>query len=160
MTPAEALLHLRYSGWASRKLVDAVRALPPDDLNKPLGVSHGSLLGTLGHVYWADCIWCSRAVDPAVVLPSEMTLEALASDWPAVQQKWETWAAALGEDALAQPIHYKTLNGTPGMTPAWQIVMHVVNHATLHRGQAMAMLRQLGVKPPPTDLIYYYREIG
>jgi len=34
-----------------------------------------------------------------------------------------------------------------------------VNHATLHRGQVMSMLRQLGVKPPATDLIFYYRDL-
>ena len=38
--------------------------------------------------------------------------------------------------------------------------MHVVNHATLHRGQAMGMLRQMGIEPPHTDLLYYYRELA
>ena len=37
-----------------------------------------------------------------------------------------------------------------------QIVMHVVNHATLHRGQVMAMFRQMEIKPPATDLMGYY----
>jgi uncharacterized damage-inducible protein DinB len=41
----------------------------------------------------------------------------------------------------------------------WQIVTHVVNHATLHRGQIVAMLRQLGAKPPATDILWYYREL-
>jgi uncharacterized damage-inducible protein DinB len=50
------------------------------------------------------------------------------------------------------------MDGKPFETPVWQIVLHVVNHATLHRGQAMALLRQLGMKPPPTDLIFFYRE--
>ena len=49
--------------------------------------------------------------------------------------------------------------GDPFETPLWQIVLHVVNHATLHRGQVMAMLRQLGIPPPPTDLISYYRSL-
>jgi uncharacterized damage-inducible protein DinB len=44
------------------------------------------------------------------------------------------------------------------VSPIWQIVLHLVNHATLHRGQVMAMLRQLGAVPPPTDLMVYYRE--
>jgi uncharacterized damage-inducible protein DinB len=160
MTPPEALLHLRYSGWASRKLMDAARALPSGDLNKPLGVSHGSLLGTLGHVYWADRLWCTRTADPSLDPLSEATWELLEHDWPLIQQKWEDWAAALDGDALAQAISFTGLNGKPYQMPAWQIVLHVVNHATLHRGQAMAMLRQLGVKPPATDLIFYYRELG
>jgi uncharacterized damage-inducible protein DinB len=34
--------------------------------------------------------------------------------------------------------------------------MHVVNHGTLHRGQIVCMLRQLGVKPPATDIVFSY----
>ena len=44
------------------------------------------------------------------------------------------------------------------MQPIWQIVMHVVNHGTLHRGQIVGMLRQLGVKAPATDIVFYYYE--
>jgi uncharacterized damage-inducible protein DinB len=50
-------------------------------------------------------------------------------------------------------------DGSPGETPASQLVLHVVNHATLHRGQVIGMLRQLGVKPPNTDLFFYLREL-
>ena len=45
--------------------------------------------------------------------------------------------------------------GNAGL-PAWQIVMHLVNHGTLHRGQFVGMLRQLGVKPPTTDILFYF----
>jgi uncharacterized damage-inducible protein DinB len=38
--------------------------------------------------------------------------------------------------------------------------MHVVNHATLHRGQVMGMLRQMGIDPPHTDLMNFYRELA
>ena len=51
------------------------------------------------------------------------------------------------------------MDGKQYESPVWQIVLHVVNHATLHRGQVVAMLRQLGMTPPGTDLIYYYREL-
>jgi uncharacterized damage-inducible protein DinB len=37
-------------------------------------------------------------------------------------------------------------------------VVHVVNHATLHRGQIVGMLRQLTMKPPATDILFYYYE--
>jgi uncharacterized damage-inducible protein DinB len=36
--------------------------------------------------------------------------------------------------------------------------MHVVNHATLHRGQIVGVLREFGVKPPTTDIVFYYYE--
>jgi uncharacterized damage-inducible protein DinB len=34
-------------------------------------------------------------------------------------------------------------------------MQHVVNHATLHRGQVVGMIRQLGLQPPAVDLLYY-----
>jgi len=36
--------------------------------------------------------------------------------------------------------------------------MNLSNHSTYHRGQVAAMLRQLGEKPPSTDLIRFYRQ--
>jgi uncharacterized damage-inducible protein DinB len=36
------------------------------------------------------------------------------------------------------------------------VVLHLVNHGTLHRGQVMGMIRQLGIVPPGTDLLHYY----
>ena len=52
------------------------------------------------------------------------------------------------------------LDGTPFESSLKQVVLHVVNHATLHRGQVMGLFRQAGVKPPATDLIFYYRELA
>jgi uncharacterized damage-inducible protein DinB len=80
--------------------------------------------------------------------------------WPRIQKGWEEWAAAVTPEELVRVVDYKDLKGNPHSTPVWQIALHVVNHATLHRGQAMSLLRQLGVAPPPTDLIFYYREIN
>jgi uncharacterized damage-inducible protein DinB len=43
--------------------------------------------------------------------------------------------------------------------PFWQILVHVVNHATLHRGQAMSILRQMGIAPPAhIDVMNFHRE--
>ena len=65
-----------------------------------------------------------------------------------LQQRWEDWAAALTDPDLTRVVDYKDHEGQRHMRlRVWQIVLHVVNHATLHRGQVMAMLRQLGVAP-------------
>lgn len=161
MTAPEARLHLRYSGWASRKLVDAARELSPEDRTRPMGVSHESLQKTLGHIYAADQVWYSRTADSSMPLPAvgqEYSMEALIGDWAELQKKWEAWANSLGDADLEHVAAYKLRDGTPGQTAVWQIVMHVVNHGTLHRGQVMAMMRQLGAKPPATDLIFFYRD--
>ena len=159
MTSAEARLHLRYSAWASRKLVEAVRAVPDPDFEKSVGISHGSLLGTLAHVHWADWLWFTRVVEPREQ-PAQ-TREALETVWPELQDKWIAWAEGASDAELNRVVVYKSiLDGQMARTPAWQIVLHVVNHATLHRGQVMGMLRQTGIPPPHTDLMNFYRELA
>ena len=155
MTVEEIRLHIFYSGWASRKLLDAALALSEEEQQREFGVSHKSLIGTLEHIFRGDRIWFSRVVDPTVLEANE----TLAIAWPQIQKRWEDWAAALTDQEIARDVDYTDLKGNQHCTPVWQIALHVVNHATLHRGQAMSLLRQLGVAPPPTDLIFYYREI-
>lgn len=161
MTPREVQHHIAYSAWASRRLLGAALALPAEQQRRDMGVSHKSMIGTLEHIFFAERIWCARAVDPAIAGPAfaEFSLgETLVSEWPKVQNRWVDWAASASDADLSRVVEYKDIRGNAYRSPMWQIVLHVVNHATLHRGQAMAMLRQIGVAPPPTDLIYYYRE--
>jgi uncharacterized damage-inducible protein DinB len=159
MTSVEARLHLRYSAWASRKLVEALRAVPDVDFEKPVGISHSSLLGTLAHILWADWLWFTRVVE--AMEQHGQTREVLETVWPELQDKWVAWADRASDAEIHRVVEYKSiLDGQMARTPAWQIVLHVVNHATLHRGQVMGMLRQMGIAPPHTDLMNFYRELA
>jgi uncharacterized damage-inducible protein DinB len=157
MTASDARLHLRYSTWASRKVLDAARQLKPEDLARPVGISHNSILGTLAHIQFADWIWYTRVVEP--IDKPEGTLEAIEKTWPEIHRRWEAWADSAADADLDRVLHYKAMDGRAYQSKVWQIVLHVVNHATLHRGQVVGMIRQLGVAPPGTDLMYYYREL-
>ena len=57
MTAQEVRTHIGYSGWASRKVLEAALALPPEDRAKPMSVSHESIANTLAHIYFGDAIW-------------------------------------------------------------------------------------------------------
>ena len=163
MTAAEAQLHIRYTGWASRRALDAALALPAEDQTKAMGVSHESILGTLGHIHFADRIWYKRTVEPEMTIPpmaALSTAEALTGDWQDLQRRWEAWAESQADADMNRVVQFRMLNGTPAEAPATHVVLHLVNHATLHRGQVVGMLRQLGVKPPVTDLIFYLRELA
>ena len=152
MTAEEIRQHIFYSNWASRRLLDAAMALSEEERQRDFGVSHKSLMGTLDHIYFGDRIWFSRAVDPRVLQTEE--------PWAKLQKRWEDWAVAVSHQDIVRNVDYKDLKGNQHRTPTWQIVLHVVNHATMHRGQAVSLLRQLGVVPPPdTSLMTYYREI-
>jgi uncharacterized damage-inducible protein DinB len=154
MTAAELRTHLRYSTWASRRLLDAVLKLDPEQQTRDLGSSHKGLLDTLSHIQFGDRIWLTRIQGEPYQPPSD----PIHIDWPRTHTAWEQWSDSLADADVTRMVAYRDMKGNPYETPVWQICLHVVNHATLHRGQVMAMLRQLGVPPPPTDLIFYYRE--
>jgi len=77
MTAQEARTHIRYSGWASRKVLGAALGLSPEDRAKPMSVSHESIAKTLSHIYFADAIWYSRIADPSYPVPSHDALPSL-----------------------------------------------------------------------------------
>ena len=163
MTSEEALLHIRYTGWASCKLLDAARQLPADVLSKDQSVSHQSILGTLAHIFFADSVWYMRTVDTSLPYPDPKLvpdLETLDSRWRELLQKWDAWAQSLTEADFDRTLAYRLRDGSTGETSVKHVILHLVNHGTLHRGQVVALLRQAGVPPPATDLIFYYRELA
>jgi uncharacterized damage-inducible protein DinB len=159
MTANEARTLIRYTGWASRKVLTAALQLTMEELERPNAISHGSIAGTLAHIYLADRVWQERisAANKPVVWDASLA-EAEAA-WPEIQEAWEAWSDALVDGDLERSVPYKSIAGNPAQNTAGEIVTHVVNHATLHRGQVVGMIRQLGVQPPATDFIFYLREL-
>jgi uncharacterized damage-inducible protein DinB len=155
--------HLDYTAWASARLVAAAGALTPEELTRDFGTADRSVLGTLVHIYGADRIWLGRIRgNPPVRLidpEKDMRLEVLRDDWPKLLEEWRSWAAGLTDESVGTFLPYRDMQGNSHKTPAWQIVMHVVNHGTHHRGQASGFLRAMGYTPPLLDLMAYYRSL-
>jgi len=110
-------------------------------------------------------IWLSRfeGRSPAHGLPHERfpDLAAVRTAWVDTEAGVRTFVNDLDEAGVEQVIAYRLLSGQPGSSPIWQMVQHLVNHATYHRGQLTTMLRQLGAAPPASlDLITFYRDVG
>ena len=160
MTTDEIRTHLRYSTWASQRLLEAAKKLSSDDLTRDVGVSHHSILGTLSHLHFVDRIWYTRVVDAKEPVIRESDLATLEKDWPVILAKWEAWAEGLQDADLGRMVACKSMDGIAYEVAAQKVVLHLVNHDSLHRGQVMAMIRQLGIAPPPTDLMMYFRESG
>jgi uncharacterized damage-inducible protein DinB len=100
---------------------------------------------------------------PKAALPAEMFPNAgtLRRAWSEQEGKVRAFVDGLGEDGVDKVIEYRLLSGQPGKAAIWQLVQHVVNHASYHRGQVSTMLRQLGAKPARSmDLDDFYRERG
>jgi uncharacterized damage-inducible protein DinB len=152
--------HLDYTAWASRLLVEAAGRLSREELTRDFATADKNVLGTLVHVYAADRTWLARIegrAQTAFVTEPDYQLAVLENDWPALLGRWREWAAALTDDAAARAIAYSDFSGHPWQQPVWQIVLHMVNHGTHHRGQVSGFLRAMGHVPPKLDLVFYYR---
>jgi uncharacterized damage-inducible protein DinB len=151
--------HLDYASWATDRMLDAASKLNEEELNRDFGTADRSVLGTLLHVYSGDRIWLARMESaPVPPFPAKLSWTELQTEWPLLHQGWKAWGAALSDAIIAADLEYADLKGRRWKQPTWQIVLHVVNHGTHHRGQALGFVRAMGHAPPPLDLIYFYRE--
>jgi uncharacterized damage-inducible protein DinB len=152
--------HLDYTAWASKALVVAAGRLSREELTRDFGTADKSVLGTLVHVFGADRIWLARLRGeprPPGLTEADYRLGVIENDWPAIHEGWRQWAAGLTEGDPPRVISYSDLRGNPWRQPLWQLVLHVVNHGTHHRGQVAGFLRAMGHVPPKLDLVQYYR---
>ena len=156
--------HLRYTAWASRSLVEAALQLSPDELRRDFQTADRSVLGTLVHIFAADRIWLARIKgeipERFLDVESDMKVSVIEKDWPALHEDWLAWSSPLSDFDLEAQIAYNDLKGNPHQTPLWQIVLHVVNHGTHHRGMVSAMLRMMGHAPRAIDEIFFFREMS
>jgi uncharacterized damage-inducible protein DinB len=86
------------------------------------------------------------------------TLDSLRRRWQEVEPPLNDYVKALRPEDLDRIIEHKTTKGVPQAAPLRQMLHHVVNHGTYHRGQIATMLRQLDATPISSDLIFFYRE--
>jgi uncharacterized damage-inducible protein DinB len=156
-----AVTHLRFNQWATGQILDETVPLPAEQLVKNLGGSFSNVYNTLVHLYRADCIWYDRLnavpTGPLDAYEAPGCTYDLQTAWTALLAKTLAWGESQAEDDWHIERSYKTLAGVPIISPQWQMVLHLVNHGTHHRGQITHMLRQLGAKPVNLDLIGFYR---
>jgi uncharacterized damage-inducible protein DinB len=154
-----------YTEWANGLVLDAAEhQLSPEQLLRDVGISHKSIFATLLHTAGADWIWLERWHGRAPTGPeawSQWTVEAcdslekLRSRWRAIDEDRRSYLTAISDTDLPRELTFKRLNGDTGSLPLEQQMLHVVNHATLHRGQVVGTIRQFGITPPATDLLFY-----
>jgi len=163
MTLQDARTLLDYHYWARDRALDAVDGLTPEQLTRDMGSSFRSIRDTLAHVYSAEWAWHSRwqGVSPTAMLPFDMfpDVGSLRAAWRELEANVRGFVEQLGEAGLDRMFEYRLLSGAPGASSFSQMLQHVVNHASYHRGQVTTMLRQLGAQPGKSmDMIAFYRE--
>ena len=153
-----------YNAWANRTIFDAVAQLPDDQYFRDLKSSYGGIHGTLAHIVWAEQLWLHRWLGrPNPAVPQGTDLRSLAevrARWQEVEAERGKFVAGLSEARLDDTRLVKPSSGGEYVHSFRQMFRHFINHSSYHRGQIVTFLRQLGAKPPSTDLILYYRRRG
>jgi uncharacterized damage-inducible protein DinB len=162
MKPVEMRELFAFNTWANQRTLGAVEALTAEQFAKPMGSSFSSVRDTLVHIWGVEWVWLERVKgNSPTSFPEAKSFGDLASlrpRWAEVEGNWREYVDELDERLLEEELDYMTLSFGSSRSPRWQILQHVVNHGTYHRGQVTTMLRQLGAKGIATDLIFFYRE--
>ena len=156
-----------YTEWANDLAMDAAARLPDDILRRDVGISHQSVFGTLLHMAGAEWIWLERwngrspARNEAWLLwttDSCADLSKLQERWRDLIDRRTQFISELDEERLEAELAFKLLSGDPSSMRLVDQMQHVANHATMHRGQVVGMIRQNGIDPPSTDMLFYLRQ--
>jgi uncharacterized damage-inducible protein DinB len=163
MTHHDLTTLLDFHYWARDRILAAASALTPEEYTRDLGSSFPSVRDTLVHLYSAEWNWYQRwhGTSPSTMLdPADYPdLASLQAAWTGHEARMRAYLAALDDAGVRQVIDYRALQGQPCRSAIWEMVHHVVNHGTYHRGQVQTMLRQLGAAAARSvDLIGFYRE--
>ena len=125
--------------------------------------SFKSIRDTVVHIMGAEMVWYSRWRGSPQGMPRSDSfgdVAALRSAWRELESAVRVFFQELGAERLETRLEYRSLKGELHLSSFEQMLRHVVNHASYHRGQVTTMLRQVGAKPPEsTDLINYYRTL-
>ena len=152
-----------YNRWANARLYAAALDLSELSYRLQIGVYFGSLHGTLNHLLLTDRLWLKRLTgegdvpnDLNAILYEdriELTKARIAEDNRMIEVTGQ-----YDETALRSLHSYRTTSGMPHSQVLADILLHLFNHQTHHRGQAHACLSILtGGEPPPLDLLAFQR---
>ncbi len=153
-----------YNVWANELLTAAILKLDEKLHHQKVASSFPGLLATVLHMWDAESIWWQRLMHhEKIIVPGADFSQGMkeAVDGLLQQNKqWEAWVNYKTETELAQNLKYKRLKGDPFEQPVHQVLLHVFNHGTYHRGQLVTIMRALGVeKIPQTDFIVWGRSV-
>ena len=147
-----------YNAWANKRLYGAVAKLPEAEYLKPREAFFKSIHATLNHILVGDRLWLGRLTgrDAGIKSLDQMLYADLAGLRVARQAedaRLIAYVDRLSETDLLGSASYRNTEGKPFTVPLAQVLGHIFNHQTHHRGQVTALLAQAGIDPGVTDLI-------
>ncbi len=170
-----------YNLWANQRMFSALENLNDQQFTAPTESSFPSIRETVFHILGAEWIWLQRwkGISPRATTPdvnvnsatmSQLTpvkvptvqelstVAALRSFADAIEGERQKFLATVTEERLQAPLQFNDMAGNPYSEPLVQLLQHLVNHGTYHRGQVITLLRQAGSEAVSLDLLFFFRE--
>lgn len=156
-----------FNVWANNKFFKRLKELPQEVYDKRIESVFPSIAQTLVHIYTADTIWLGvireesmdkiqTTIGEAQEKTKDKNLEEMESLFHELSVKYKTFFNSQRE--LDKPMAPEHPEFGKLETRLSELVQHVVNHGTYHRGNITAMIRQLGYQSVPTDYVFYLYE--
>ena len=167
MTHHDTAKLLDYHAWANERIFECLAQLPQDACDAKLTSVFPSVAETLAHMYLFDRLWLAvlEEIPNSDIFPQlpvwsaeaqGKTAEELRRKFADVAGMYRAWVERTPDperEIAIEPPHYGKMD-----TRLSEIVRHVANHGTYHRGNIAAMLRQQGYEGIATDYIFYLRD--
>lgn len=142
---------LEYSHHSNIKIIEKFN---DGDLHFVIPDSTKSLFS---HILNAQSIWNGRMeankekVDVWKILNDEKLVEI-------ENENYRKSLELLDSKDLNEEINYQNSKGEQYRNSVQEILIHIVNHSTYHRGQIAVEFRQKGIEPVVSDYIFYKRD--
>ena len=154
----------RYKAWADRLIYDGVAALPEGEATKPRTTLFSNIVHTLNHILVIDRIFQAHLEGrehgyAARNTPEPLPFEELRRAQESVDRWYIDWSNRMTEPELEEKIAFTFVGGGDGVMTRNEILLHVVNHTSYHRGFVADMFFQVPARPPTTDLPVFLRDV-
>ncbi|MFN8253331.1 MAG: DinB family protein [Ferruginibacter sp.] len=151
-----------YNVWANKAMFDRMNKLPEEKIMQEIPGSFPSLYLTVKHMWRAEELWWQRLklVENPVAQSDQFkgSFAELCSQLARQNAVWKEWVDQAGLNQLAHVFAFVREKEQYKML-VHDMLLHLFNHGTYHRGQLVSMLRQLGEeKIPATDFVVYCRQ--
>ena len=138
----------RYDAWANDLVLHSI---------KEMSIQNQKIELLFSHLLIAQKVWLNRCINKH----KDFELWSIKQDLADfLNQNTVGWLNYLGilEDASFQNfISYQNTKGQEFNTLLKDILIHLVNHGTYHRGQIIQLLKEERTTVPQTDYIYWVR---
>ncbi len=146
MTKQHFLKLLEFNNWANGQIFQAVQQLTPEQLTAPIPISHGNAYDLVRHMLdteWSWRLFASGGAGQKYLWEVEDVpdLATLIAFWPGEYTRQIEFVQSKSEADLDRSVDYGTAQGgSPHYMTIWQILTHMVIHATQHRTELNAYL--------------------